>query len=565
MENKVCRQCSQKFTVEDEDLRFYHQVSPTYAGKKFEIPSPVFCPDCRNQRRLAFRDLRKLYHRKCDFTGEDMISVFSPDKKYKVYSNATWWSDKWDAMDFGRDFDAAKSFFKQFAELSKAVPHMQQAAYDNENCPYVNRCSYCKDCYLCFNADNSEDSFYSDIIHELKSSVDCSASKVMENSYWCQDCIDCQNSSNLWKCSNLSESQFCFDCHGSSNLILCWGLRNKQYCIENVQYTKEEYNRKREILNLTSNSSREKLKKKLLNISKEKAIHKFANNIKSENCTGENVISSKNCKDCYDVYLGENLIRVMSVDDNAKDSMDSTSIWNGAELEYEVMSCSQYNIQFSMNVWESRDMMYCELCRSCKNCFGCVGLKHKEYCILNKQYPKGEYEKKVAEIIEHMQITQEWGEFFPINISPFGYNETEAFDFYPLDKEEAIKITANWQDNDFATKYPGDYYKPKDDIREYEEEQERNKLLSGVIKCQRSGKPFKILPQELAFYLANKIPIPTLHYDERFNERFKLKNPRRLYHRQCMNEGCNNEFETTYAPERPEKVYCESCYQKEII
>ena len=27
---------------------------------------------------------------------------------------------------------------------------------------------------------------------------------------------------------------------------------------------------------------------------------------------------------------------------------------------------------------------------------------------------------------------------------------------------------------------------------------------------------------------------------------------------------CTNEFETSYAPERPEIVYCESCYQKEV-
>ncbi|MBI5622130.1 DNA-directed RNA polymerase, partial [Candidatus Falkowbacteria bacterium] len=32
----------------------------------------------------------------------------------------------------------------------------------------------------------------------------------------------------------------------------------------------------------------------------------------------------------------------------------------------------------------------------------------------------------------------------------------------------------------------------------------------------------------------------------------------------CKNAGCTNEFETTYAPERPERVYCEECYQKEI-
>jgi hypothetical protein len=58
----------------------------------------------------------------------------------------------------------------------------------------------------------------------------------------------------------------------------------------------------------------------------------------------------------------------------------------------------------------------------------------------------------------------------------------------------------------------------------------------------------------------------------------------KLYHRQCMNEGpsfadlsaeasakvgatdgrCQNKFETTYSPERPEIVYCEQCYQESV-
>ncbi len=31
-----------------------------------------------------------------------------------------------------------------------------------------------------------------------------------------------------------------------------------------------------------------------------------------------------------------------------------------------------------------------------------------------------------------------------------------------------------------------------------------------------------------------------------------------------MKEGCQNEFETSYAPDRPEIVYCERCYQQEV-
>ena len=61
------------------------------------------------------------------------------------------------------------------------------------------------------------------------------------------------------------------------------------------------------------------------------------------------------------------------------------------------------------------------------------------------------------------------------------------------------------------------------------------------------------------------IPIPRVHPDERHKQRLKLRNPMVLYHRICSKEGCSNEFETTYAPERKEVVYCKECYQKEVL
>ena len=135
------------------------------------------------------------------------------------------------------------------------------------------------------------------------------------------------------------------------------------------------------------------------------------------------------------------------------------------------------------------------------------------------------------------------------------------------------KLGAKWQDEDFGIKYDGPFYEPEDDINSYTDEARQRELLSGIIKCEVTGKPFKIVPQELAFYLENNIPVPTKHSETRYRELFNLRNPRKLYHRQCMceesghgHEGrCKNELETTYAEDRPEKVYCESCYQNSII
>jgi hypothetical protein len=140
VETKTCRHCQIDFPITDKDLEFYEKVSPIFAGKKYQIPTPTLCPDCRAQRRFAFRNERKLYKRKCDATGRDIISIYSPDKPFTVYSQDFWWSDKWNALEYGVDFDFERTFFVQFDELMKKVP---QIALNNDyekaiNSEYIN-------------------------------------------------------------------------------------------------------------------------------------------------------------------------------------------------------------------------------------------------------------------------------------------------------------------------------------------------------------------------------------------------------------------------------------------
>jgi len=103
-------------------LDFYTKISPTFAGEKFQIPTPTLCPEERQRRRLSFRNERKLYKRTCNYSGKEIISIYSPDKPYKVYDQKIRWSDARDPMDYGRDFDFMKSFTEQFHELMREVP-----------------------------------------------------------------------------------------------------------------------------------------------------------------------------------------------------------------------------------------------------------------------------------------------------------------------------------------------------------------------------------------------------------------------------------------------------------
>ncbi|USN57706.1 MAG: hypothetical protein H6767_04930 [Candidatus Peribacteria bacterium] len=100
VETKTCKHCSVNFDITDKDVEFYEKVSPSFGGKKYLIPSPTLCPDCRQQRRLSFRNERQLYKRQCDATGKPIVSIYSPDKPYTVYEQDFWWSDAWDALKY---------------------------------------------------------------------------------------------------------------------------------------------------------------------------------------------------------------------------------------------------------------------------------------------------------------------------------------------------------------------------------------------------------------------------------------------------------------------------------
>ncbi len=244
IETRTCRACSTPFSITDRDMEFYTKVSPIFNGKKELIPPPTMCPECRQQRRLAFRNERKLYKRKCDMTGKDIISIYSPNKSYKVYHESIWWSDAWDPLSYGQTFDGSQSFFEQFGNLVRRVPHLHRHVHQAAGSDYVNGAAYVKNSYLCFNADFLEDCLYCASAMHLKACVDCSFVNKLENSYacyntnssygllYCDYSQDCANSSFLSNCKN------CHDC------FFCVNLVSKRYHIKNREYTPEEYHAK---------------------------------------------------------------------------------------------------------------------------------------------------------------------------------------------------------------------------------------------------------------------------------------------------------------------------------
>lgn len=306
----------------------------------------------------------------------------------------------------------------------------------------------------------------------------------------------------------------------------------------------------------------------------------YSYRIKAEECTGDYIFRSSRCIACFDTTDTEQCKNLQYSVNHNKDVYDC-SYTGGLELGLEIMGCvGGYNcIGCNIIWWDVANLSYSELMfNGAQDCFGCIGLRGKKFCILNKQYSEEEYKKLTAGIIERMKKAVEWGHFFPPSLSPFGYNESLAQDYFPLTKEQALTLGFNWND-----RTPGTFGKGTLDAKDIPDAiaDVSDDIFQKVLTCEKCQRNFKIVKQEFEFYKKLHIPIPRKCFDCRHLERLHKRRPRTLWHRQCMCDRaehnhvgrCAIEFETTYSPpegrastpERPELVFCQECYQKEIV
>lgn len=240
----------------------------------------------------------------------------------------------------------------------------------------------------------------------------------------------------------------------------------------------------------------------------------------SENVSGNHLSNCSNVHYSTDIADSKNCKYINTIG-KWEDCYDCFSWWYTLENSYESMAIGSNasNMIGCYAVWSNTSYMYYSFsCINCSNCIACVWLRQKQYCILNKQYTKEEYEVLLPKIIKNMIRDGEWGEYLSPSISPYGYNETMANLYFPETKENILSKWYTWNDyvppRPEATKYipasklPENIVEIPDDI------------LNWAIECEVSGKYFTITRRELEFYRKHHLPIPKKHYDVRRKERF---------------------------------------------
>ncbi len=551
---QVCQNCKNDFTIEPEDFVFY---------EKMKIPVPEICPDCRFKMRAIWRNETTLYSgRKCDLCTKDIVTIYNSKGPYKVYCSDCFNSDKWGANDYAQNYDFDLSFFEQLNNLLINTPKhcLGISAGDgpNINSDYVNMASGCKDCYLVFNTSPAEELLYSRGVRKGKFSSDIYFGVSLEN---CYESINIQESYGTTYSQNVVncvDSHFILNCKNLVNCFGCVNLYNKSYCILNEQYSKEDYSEQVKQI-LGSYGKLESFKKVFYEFSL-KFPRRENNNIKTLDCSGDYIYDSKNTVHSFEVSSGEDCKYIFS-SKNIKDSIGTIGFGTKSERLLECVATGySSNVVGSFWAENSQNILNSFDIRNCSDVIGCDALKHGKYAILNKQYSKEEYEKIREHIIKELTKLGLYGLMIPPELSPFAYNETIGQDNMPLTKEEALAQGFRWEDD--IQKTEGKQTIELEDIPDnicdvlYT-------ITNEILACKDCSRNYKITNQELLFYKKMNLPIPRKCFYCRHKDRIEKRGPYKFWDRNCAK--CNINIITNYAPERPEIVYCEKCYQQEVI
>ena len=568
-ETRNCQNCKNEFVIEPEDRVFY---------QKFGVCEPKMCPLCGAQRRLAFRNERVFYKRACDKCKREIVSMYSPNKPYPVWCYECWFKDDWDATEYGAEYDPTGPFLEQVNDIYKKVPKVALIYVRSVNSEYVNISADNKNCYMLVESSNNEGCIHSYWVQQCRDSVDLSYSHQTELAY---DSDDCYNSYRLLYskgCHDSRDSYFLYDCTGCSDCIGCVNLRNKQYYVFNERLDKESYGRFLAKARLDTASGVEALRKKFADFIANQP-RKYAEIVNAPGSSGNYIYDAKNCRKCFHSYDAEDCAYGEHVWRNAKDCVDVSTAGRNAQTIYNSINTGidVANHICCVQGWSSTFLEYSFNCFNSNHSLGCAGLRKKDYCILNKQYSPEEYDDLRRKIIEEMKAAGEYGEFFSSQFSPFGYNETVAQEQFPLDATGAERLGFGWENYPRGT-YGRETVKWEavpESIRDFHSQD----ITQNIFACTACNKNYLVIPTEFQFYKKLDIPLPRLCPDCRHARRMIARGPSRLWSRACMCDGstsspqasqhghqdrCRNEFETPYAPDRPEIVYCENCYNSEI-
>jgi len=491
------------------------------------------------------------------------MQIYRPDAPFPVYSCPYWWSDNWNPLDYGREYDFSLPFFPQFLKLRNSVPQPALSVNSTtlENCDYINAASYCKDCYLVFSAAHNRDCYFCDSVWRCTDCIDCTSIFDCELCYdgvFLEDCYALRHSFN---CKNCHDAAFLWNCVGCQDCFGCANLRQARFYWFNQKLSEEDYRNKVSQVPWDDYAEIEKLRGEFLEFARSEP-QPAVRGVQFGSSTGDFLNNSENALNCFDSRELRECANCLGVN-SSSDCMDQVFFGENCELIYNSTRCG-YNssqIKFSTVAFlNSANIEYSLMCMSCHDCFGCIGLRNCEFCILNRQYRKDEYLELRRRIIAQMSDAKfnggqpVYGEFFPYAFSLHPLNDTEVMFRLPLSKAEALHRGAIWDEKAPAIQTPTISW---DQVPAQSADVPDN-ITGEVLACAETGQAFRITAQELKAYKRLQLPLPRKHWRTRLLQRRSLINPPILHRQRCEQSG--QELYSTFPPEDTWHVLSNEAY-----
>ena len=549
---RTCALTGEKWVMTDEEIGWY---------KKFNVPPSRYSPNARMKLVMGYFVLFDMWYNKHADTGASIISTTHPASGIRVLPDSEWFAR--DFSSHGQDVEVSASFFDQLYSLSRRVPIASTFNYKvpensvafislgDQDSYFVLACRS-KRSFFCGNAQDIEDSAELVAVENVRQSYAVVHSQRIFKGRFLLECYDCIDSSFLFDCRN------CESCFGATN------QRNKKYLWFNEQLSQEEWQQRFSEIDLRSQKELDEMQKRFAELMHQQAVWPENFNINAVDSSGEYINESTNVRDGYYVMRGcrdlDNACYAFGLPSN--DCYTVSAPIGASDCYYGIgqEQCSQ--VRFAMSIL-SRNMNteYCNVCYDVENCFGCVGLRHKKFCILNKQYSEGEYWQKLDELKCAMLDRGEYGELPPLKFSTQRWSGSGAHILYGASKEECLKLGAV----DFAIgaeDAEGPIVDPStlrslDTLPDRIEQPEE--IIGKPYYDAISGRRFGYQKAELDLYNKLGIAPPRKHPTRRLIERYQEMNIAVFENAQC--EKCHQPIHVAKNMNYPDrKFYCRSCY-----
>lgn len=523
----------------------------------FDLPVSDMHPFLRFVMRFAHGNNWSLYWTTDMRSGKKILSCYDPKEFPKIVEHAYWMSNEFDAREYGRDIDFSRPFFEQYFEMVREVPRPNVTILNCENVEYANHVFWSKSCYLCFICFYCENVLCSFRARKCRESMYAFNCRESELCFSCANCVSCFDVQYAELCSNCSDSRFLSNCIDCSDCYQCVNLKHKQYCIGNIQYSKDEYESRMKEIDLSSYQQFQSEHTRWMAFLETQPIQ-AERNINCEDSTGTFLTNCRSCFHCSNLSNAEHCVNAYG--NNVVDTCDASA--EGSERGIMTVGfLSSQRVVFTMIAEHCYDIFYSQHMFQSHDCFGCFGLKNNAYCILNKQYSPEEYGVLKERVVTLMKETGEWGTYFPLNYSPFAYEDTNA----------AAVLTSSLDDYQTVARRLGLRSDPHVGMSEVQEAVSADTLpdrtddfsddrLATVWTCSQTGRPYKITKQELGLYRRFQVPLPRLHWRTTFEHFYPSMYP---LPNEAICASCQKAIYSYIHPSKTiRRLLCDVCYNE---